>query len=333
MRWTEQQANEWQAARPWLCGCNFLPSTAVNSTEMWQAETFDLPTITRELGWAREIGFNACRVFLQYLVWEADGEGFLQRLGAFLDAAQGCGISVLPILFDDCAFGGKEPYLGPQADPVPGVHNSGWTASPGASRVTNRDAWAGLENYVTKVVTRFAQDERMLGWDVYNEPGNAVYEAHQAEKSLPLLREVFKWTRNAGPTQPATAGVWTPDMPELNAFLLENSDIITFHEYRDLETTQKFVAELRRTGRPLLCTEWMRRNVPNRFDTHFAYFKQEHIGCFCWGLVNGRTQTHIPWESKPGSAEPERWFHDLLRRDGTPYDPVEIALIKGVVEG
>ena len=331
MKWTVQRANEWQAARSWQCGFNYLPGSAVNSTEMWQAETFDPQTIARELGWAQALGLNACRVFLQYLVWEADPDALLQRLDAFLAIAQNCGISVMPILFDDCAFGGQEPYLGPQRPPVPGVHNSGWTASPGFRRVIDAGAWAGLEKYVAAVVGRFGQDERISVWDVYNEPGNAVYEAHQAEKSLPLLREAFGWTRRARPAQPVTGGVWTPAMPELNAYLLENSDVITFHEYRDLDTTREFVAELRRTGRPLLCTEWMRRNVPNRFDTHLAYFKQEHIGCYFWGLVNGKTQTHIPWESKPGSPEPETWFHDLLRPDGAPYDPAEIALIREII--
>ena len=304
MRWTTEQARAWREAREWYCGFNYLPSSAVNSTEMWQAETFDLPTIARELGWAHEVGFNACRIFLQYLVWESDPEGLLERLDAFLAAAGQCGISVLPTLFDDCAFSGKEPYLGPQDEPLPGVHNSGWTSSPGLSRVTDRDAWPGLERYVTAVVGRFAADERVMAWDVYNEPGNSIYAPHQAGKSLPLLRESFAWTRAANPTQPVTTAIWAPDMPEVNAFLRENSDIITFHDYGPLETTQKIVEELRGANRPLLCTEWMRRNLRNRFDTHLAYFfKREDIGCFSWGLVNGRTQTHIPWESKPDSPE------------------------------
>ncbi len=38
-RWSVEKANEWYAKQPWLVGCNFIPSTAVNQLEMWQEET------------------------------------------------------------------------------------------------------------------------------------------------------------------------------------------------------------------------------------------------------------------------------------------------------
>jgi hypothetical protein len=131
-RWSEEQAKEWYEKQPWLVGCNFLPSTAVNSTDMWQQETFDVETIDRELGWAEDLGFNSIRVFLQYLVWEADPVGQKERMERFLGIADRHGITVMFILFDDCFI--PEPYLGKQADPVPGTHNSQWTSSPGETR-------------------------------------------------------------------------------------------------------------------------------------------------------------------------------------------------------
>jgi hypothetical protein len=60
-------------------GANFLPSTAINQLEMWQAESFDPTTIDRELGWAEGIGMNTMRVFLHNLLWEQDPKGFQQR--------------------------------------------------------------------------------------------------------------------------------------------------------------------------------------------------------------------------------------------------------------
>jgi hypothetical protein len=50
--WTKEQAHEWYKQWGWLRGCDFIPSTAVNQLEMWQADTFDPSTIDRELGWA-----------------------------------------------------------------------------------------------------------------------------------------------------------------------------------------------------------------------------------------------------------------------------------------
>ena len=77
--WTKEQANEWYQQWGWLRGCDFIPSTAINQLEMWQADTFDPVTIDRELGWAEDIGMNCMRVYLHHLVWETDKEGFKKR--------------------------------------------------------------------------------------------------------------------------------------------------------------------------------------------------------------------------------------------------------------
>ncbi|MBV9851516.1 MAG: cellulase family glycosylhydrolase [Armatimonadetes bacterium] len=325
MPWAQDHAWNWYNARPWVCGFNYVPRTAINSTEMWQDATFDPDTMDQELGWASHIGLNSCRVFLQYLVWEDDGNGFLQRLDLFLDIAARHRVSVMPILLDDCAFVGKRPYLGPQAAPVPGVHNSGWTPSPGRDRVTNRAAWPRLEDYVTSVISRFAADGRVLAWDLYNEPGND----DMGSDSLPLLQEAFAWARAANPQQPLTAGTWNPELKELNEASRSLSDVLSFHNYDNLARLEAEIAELKSYGRPLLCTEWMRRTGgPSLFETHLPILRREGVGCWFWGLVQGKTQTHFPWGSLPGAPEPDIWFHDLLRADGTPYREAEVAVIR-----
>src|SRR5687767_15506807 len=94
-RWPAQQANAWYAKQPWLVGANFGPSTAINQLEMFQADTFDLETIDRELGWAKDLGFTSMRVFLHHLLWEQDSEGFLERLDQFLEVAEKHEIGVM----------------------------------------------------------------------------------------------------------------------------------------------------------------------------------------------------------------------------------------------
>ena len=131
MIWPTEKANSWYKSKGWILGFNYVPSTAVNSTEMWQSESFDAPTMERELAAASQCGYNSCRVFLQYLVWKHEGDKFLANLECFLDICKRNGITVLPLFFDDCAFAGREPYFGKQDDPKPGIHNSGWTPSPG----------------------------------------------------------------------------------------------------------------------------------------------------------------------------------------------------------
>ncbi len=194
-RWPSAKAWKWYRQLGPVAGCNYLPRTAVNTTEMWQQETFDPQTIDQELGWAHEAGYNSVRVFLQYVVWKEDPDGFKRRLGEFLTIAQKHNIRVMLVPFCDCAFAGREPYLGPQDAPVPGVHNSGWVPSPGLKRVVDRTAWPDLEKYIKDLIGHFGHDQRVLIWDLYNEPGNS----NLWDKSLPLVVATFHWARATAP--------------------------------------------------------------------------------------------------------------------------------------
>ena len=98
--WTTARANQWYSQQPWLVGSNFIPSTAINQLEMWQAASFDLPTIDRELGWAESLGMNTMRVFLHDLLWQQDSAGFLKRMDQFLAVADKHHIRIMFVLFD-----------------------------------------------------------------------------------------------------------------------------------------------------------------------------------------------------------------------------------------
>jgi len=326
-RWSKAEALAWHHRQPWLLGFNYVPSTAVNSTEFWQASSFDRTCIGRELAWAAAAGFNSCRVFMQEVVWEADASGLRSRFAEFLDAAAGNGLSVMPVLFDDCAFNRQPPQLGPQPEPIPGRMMTGWTASPGHARVLDRNAWPALQRYVTEFVGAFAADPRVVAWDLYNEPGNEG----MGGKNLPLLAATFAWARAARPVQPLTVGIWNhgdPAFAGMNELQLCCSDVISFHLYGDLQSTGETLDRLAGQGRPVICTEWMARPLNSRMVTHLPLFRDRRAGCYVWGLVNGRTQTHIPWENLIGKLGTAEWFHDLFRADGTPYDPAEIALLR-----
>jgi hypothetical protein len=330
-RWSMEKANEWYARQPWLVGCNFIPSSAINQLEMWQAETFDPATIDCELRWAAKIGFNTVRVFLHDLAWEADPAGFKQRIDCFLDIAARYGIRPMLVIFDDCW--NSDPCIGSQPAPKPGVHNSGWVQSPGVALVNGGPSvWAHLERYVKDIIRAFANDERIVLWDLYNEPGNSC----NREKSLPLLQSVFTWAREINPSQPLTAG-W--DIEPLNEFQLGASDIITFHNYQPADHLEKQIATLKLHGRPIICTEWMARICESLVSTHLPIFAHEKVGCINWGLVAGKTNTIYPWqdifnvsnimgESANQQATRDAWFHDLFNADGTPYDPNEVELFK-----
>jgi len=324
-RWDRERINNWYDQRPWLIGCNFVPSNAVNQLEMWQAETYDPECIDRELGWARNIGMNSVRVFLHDLVWENDPEGLIDRMRHFLKIADKFGILTMFVFLDDCW--NSNPRPGKQPPAIPGVHNSRWLQSPGVSKVSDVSSWPRLERYIQSVLEEFTADARILAWDLYNEPGNS----DMGDKSLPLLRTVFDWARQVNPSQPLTAGLWS-DLPGLNSFQLNASDILTFHHYRTVTHMKNIIREYQHHGRAILCTEYLARAQGSRFETHLPIFAHEKIGCFNWGLVAGKTQTYYPWGSQQGSPEPEVWFSDVLRKDGTPFDVEEVTFISALAQ-
>lgn len=323
MRWTEERANAWYDGQKWTVGFNFLPKTAVNSTEMWQEESYDPKEIETEIKLASETGFNSCRVFLPYIVWEIEQDKFIKRLDNFLSIAAKYNISTMFILFDDCAFAGKEPFYGKQDSPVIGVHNSGWTPSPGFKIADNLEKWPDLKKYVQTVIKTFGTDERVLVWDMYNEPGNSNRE----EKSLPLLKASVEWAQECNPIQPITSGVWCHkefenDIPDL-------CDVVSYHCYSDVNLATKHIQEMKKYNRPIFCTEWLHRANGNTIKTHMPIFKENKIGIYNWGLVLGKTQTNLDWstmQNKP-DVNPKKWQHDLFTRDYVPYDETEITFI------
>jgi len=349
-RWSADEAQAWWDGKPWICGFNFLPSTAVNFLEMWYSDSFDPATIERELGWAGKIGFNAMRVNLHSLVWEHDRDGFLARIDHVMEIAQGAGIDTVLCLFDDCGFGGAEPVYGPQPDPVPGIHNSRAVACPGRDTVVDPTRRPVLESYLRDIVRSFANDPRVLFWDLYNEPGNRMefvsggfskYDGDLDRHSLSLMEQAFDWARRERPAQPVTVAAWTTPLPgedahpyqtEIDRAALRLSDIVTFHAYWKADHVARFIDDLAGLGRPMLCTEWMARAVDSRIDDQLQLFHDRKVGCFQWGLVKGRTQTHLPWPAdlvKAHGGAPDRsvWFHDLLHEDGRPYAPHEVQTI------
>jgi len=340
-RWPAQQANDWYTHQPFLVGSNFIPSTAINELEMWQADTFDLPTIDRELGWAEGLGMNTMRVFLHNLLWQQDSAGFLRRTDQFLQVADKHHIRIMFVLLD--SVWDPYPKLGRQRDPKPHVHNSGWVQAPGAEILKNEPRWnQELKPYVVGVISHFRDDPRVLMWDLMNEPDNenGSYKAQElpnkAEVALRLLREEWKWARSSNPSQPLTSGVWKEDwssddkLSAMASFQLQNSDVITFHSYDPPDEMKSRMASLRRFGRPIVCTEYMARPRGSTFAAILPLLKAERVGAYNWGFVNGKSQTIYPWDSweKTYTGEPPVWFHDIFRKDGSPYDPKEVTLIR-----
>jgi len=346
-RWSVEKAQEWYQAQPWLVGCNYLPATAINQLEMWQADSFDPKTIETELKWAEDLGFNTLRVYLHDLVWEQDTKGFYKRMDQFLELCDKRGMSVLFVFFDDCHR--PDSKIGKQPLPVPEYHNSGWVKSPSTEvmvryhkgKATQSEV-KRLRGYVQKTMERFKNDSRVLAWELYNEPGRSA-----GDKSAALLQDAWRWAREVAPSQPICSTAEGSVGEIFFEIARVNSDVISFHCYDD-KKLEEIIALYEKTGRPALCTEYMARPT-STFEDALPILKKHHIAAYNWGFVSGKFGTVWPWSSRdgkdiyklreegqliqPGEAypEPKVWFHDIYRVDGTPYSQDEIDFIKRTI--
>ena len=344
-RWSEAKAWEWQKEQGWMAGANFNPSTAINQLEFFQESTFDRETIDRELAWSAELGMKIHRVYLHNLLWDQDSLGFLSRVDEFLTLANKHNIKTMLVLLDDVWH--PIPKLGTQPDPIPFVHNSGWVQAPGAAILGDSLRHHELKNYVKGVMGRFANDTRVVAWDLYNEPDNVANQPGRAEIEIKdkypfafsLLKKVMRWAREVNPSQPLTVGLWqgnhklwgTPGaLRPLERFMVENSDVISFHAYDEPEIVKEKIVELKKYNRPLLCTEYMARTNGSTFEKILPILKENQIHAINWGFVSGKTNTIFPWSSwnTPFDSIPKIWFHDVYRTDKTPFSEQEIEFLK-----
>jgi hypothetical protein len=341
-QWSIEQANSWYDSQPWLVGCNFAPNSAINQLEMWQADTFDPKAIDRELGWAASIGMNTARVFLHDLPWKEDREGYFKRLDQFLEIAARHKIRPMLVFFD--GVWDPDPQSGPQRRPRTGVHNSGWVQSPGRVVLADPAKQDALQPYVTDVLKRYAKDQRVLAWDLFNEPDNPNTNSYgplelknKDEVAARLVRQAFAWAREVAPIQPLTVGVWRgapwdqlDKQNQVHRAALELSDVVSFHDYGKPDSMNARIKQLRKFGRPLICTEFMARGNGSTFEAILPILKKEKVGAICWGLVDGKTQTKYPWHTwqMPILGEPDPWHHEVFHTDGRPYREDEVRLIK-----
>ena len=340
-RWSSEKIFEWYSEQEWLIGSNFLPSTAINQLEMFQRETFDEKTIEKELGLANSLGFNSMRVYLHDLLWDIKDE-FLINFEKFLLICEQNNIKPIIVLFDDCHR--ANPKLGSQYLPVKGIHNSGWSQSPGHKIV--KDISNGstselkrLKNFTQGILDLYRNDQRILLWDLYNEPGQFGI----GEQSLSFLELVWDWAFEVRPDQPLTSCMDGSIGEKIIALNSEKSDVITFHTY-EADKLEPTIKELSNFNRPMICTEYMAREFGTTFEFSLPIFKKHNVGCYNWGFVAGKSQTHFGWETilklkesvknkdfvndVREIPEPEIWFHDIFRIDGSPYDQKEIDFIK-----
>jgi hypothetical protein len=214
--------------------------------------------------------------------------------------------------------------------------------SPGRERLTDPAYEPKLQAYVRGIVRAFADDGRVLAWDVWNEPDNGFGESLQdlglkLKRVNMLLPKAFGWARAEDPSQPLTSAVWAGDWSDpakagaTTLIQLAQSDVVSFHDYSPPQRFEERIRELLPQHRPIMCTEYMARSEGSTFEGSLPIARQYGVAAISWGFVAGKTQTALPWDSceRPYVRRaPAVWFHDIFRSDGTPYRLHETEFIR-----
>lgn len=351
-KWSKERIWEWYNARPWYRGCNFMPSNCANRIDMYQNYQWDehFACAEEELALAQRTGFNTVRLIHDFVVWREEHDDYLRHIEAYVDLCDRYGMGIMFVLANDCVVPKddkyKEPHVGPQHFDI-GYHGGRkhsqhqQHATMGFSVLDVPETRALYYEYVREMITLYKDDPRVIIWDLFNEPGNSG----RYGVSLPYLKDIFEIAREIDPIQPLTAGTfrfgWSMDLDSderlvCDKFCVENSDIISYHCYGDLERNVKIIHALQKYGRPILNTEWLARPTDSFIQTLFPLFFLNKVGCYNWGFVAGKYQTFEPWNGvwqqyEEGGARDfdfRLWFHDLYRPSLRPYDPKEIELIR-----
>ncbi len=327
MTWSIERAKKYMASFGVIKGINYVPSYCHSYIEIWHH--FKEEWIRRELGYAADIGINSLRIFVAECQWETRKERIIQNLERFLDICQGLGFSIMLTLQPN-TYMIPGWQLEPEEDPFviqfrPGVHDGGWNYK-GARIFDCEGRWEenreGIGNFVTEIVSRYSQDERVAFWDLYNEPW---------EECRGLLEYVFQCARKVEPMQPLTSCWRAWDISDITTFHCYEKPGADYHRQINGVHYLTFEEEMERaraTGRPILCSECVARTFGNELEAFLPYYSQYQIGFYIWGFCAGSAQYHIPWDWPIGSPLPERWFQCLLYPDGKPFDENEIRLIR-----
>lgn len=356
-KWSEKKAWEWYNSRPWIRGFNFVPSDCSGWVELWQEYNHaeKVETIKRELAIAKRIGFNAVRQFLAFDVWMYQRESFLKNVEEYLSIAAENGIGVMFVLISDGGVPKKEPVFGeikagavhgswdavapeiagifPNHDKKESAPSAPVAPKPRYSPVDDPELAEKFYIYVDDLAKRYAKDERVILWNVWNEPGNSA----RGTLSVPHMRKAFEIIRSYDPIQPLAADIWRlpksgklSDMTEEEQIALELSDVISYHDYGSFDHSVRVIDFLRKFDRPLFNTEWLHRVQHNNVQSHLPLYYNNGIAIFNWGFVNGKFNGHEPWEAcwkryaRGEDLDLSKWQHDLLRSNLRPYDPKEI---------
>lgn len=246
-----------------LKGVNYYPSD-FPWFDFW--EEFRVDTIASDLAIARNLGFNAVRIFVQF---ETFGEGnvqalMLNRLEQFLSMAEKHELYVVVTLFD----------------------------FPPGFELKN---YSETDRHLESLLTRFKNHPSILAWDLKNEP-DIDFKYHDPQKVKNWLTYMLHQSRQYDPNHLVTIGWANAEY----ATLFQNQvDFVSFHYYDDPMDLNQRIVDLKETiSKPLVVEEFgrpsvhpfipflpsMRERQRRDIESMVGVIEKSHSGYMLWTL-------------------------------------------------
>ncbi len=290
-------------------GVNYYPERKP-WTDMW--DYWNGPQIEQELTLARDqLGINTIRILLPY---GASGDGtvdadLIRKLRELLQVAGNLDMRVIITLFD---FYNEFP------DP-------------------NTDEEQENFAYLDRLIGNFMGDERILAWDLHNEPDNYPrWKDGNAPRVLTWLGRMADHVHSIAPNHLVTVGMahydnlWQPG-PD-GRRVVDYSDLISFHNYNAADTIRQLDEVRRHTWKPIMLQEFGWPSGPPCTLPEYSEEQQAAVYGEMLAAAEGRVAGIIAWTLRDYHSGPTmRWdtreeHYGLYRPDDT-LKPAAIPFI------
>ncbi len=285
----------------WLRGFSVVPSWGARIEEAWWF--YDGGRFREEVALARTVHANCIRLWIEFTAWMADPKRVTEH---FLDAVAAIaehGMKTMPCLFNRW-------------------HDAKWDYGGQYHEDLYRN-WTAKMEYVGELVRPLANDDRVLIWDLCNEPAAHNLNDDWAKREYAWLEQVAKTVRSSGARQPITIGTMTGTNIETYAPLC---DVLCAHPYT--RTENELVAQIagleeirKRIGKPMManecipgCLDDQRRAALARAYAH--RLSEAGFGWMGWALREGKAIS-TRRDRYDGNGIDGQGFHPFFTRGGT----------------
>ena len=257
---------------------------------------------------AKALGFNSVRFWIQ----GNDADETIAYLRQMIADASKCGLTVSPVIrnIHDWFY---EYYNRGEKQPL--------------------DMY---EKFIKRVVGAFRSDERIVMWDVWNEPD--VWDDDRTRQEMEIIIKLADWCHEVDATQPITSCIFwdttnkSPIEHNYRRMAESKMDLHNFHSYElansRTDNGEDSIRQLQSiSNRPLVCTECLTRPNGSGMVRSLAVLSRYGAHFYSWGLFANDSNWDIRWHTS--AYDPyDPMFHNVLYADGDIIDSRDIEALR-----